>query len=121
MFPSVAAVAGFVNSVAGGKIGTAQSFAAADVNYVGIRWRDAERADGAGGLAIENGNPGAAGIGGLPYAAIIYANIKEIRFTGDASGGYGAASAEWADAAPFEICVEARGELRNTDICIGGG
>ncbi len=121
MFPGVASVGGFVNSVARGKVGTAQAFAAAYVNNVGIRRRYGERADRAGGLVVEDGKPGATGVGGLPHAAIIYADVEEIWFAGDAGGGYGAASPERADTAPFETCVEVGRELRNTYICIGGG
>src|ERR1700722_4115634 len=125
MLPGFAGVAGFVDAIAGGKIGAAQAFAAAYINNVGIGWRNGERADRAGGLAVEYGDPGAAGIGSLPHAAVVDADVEEIWFAGDAGGGYSAASAERADAAPLEIGVEAGRELRGIYICarscIGGG
>ena len=101
MLPGFAGVGGFVDAVAGGKIGATQAFAAAYVDDVGIGWGHGERADGAGGLAVEDGDPGAAGVGGLPDAAVVYADVEEIGIAGDAGGGYGAASAEGADAAPL--------------------
>ena len=38
MLPGFSGVGGFVDAIAGGKIGAAQAFAAAYINNVGIRW-----------------------------------------------------------------------------------
>src|SRR5580692_6582250 len=111
VLPGFSAVAGFVDAVAGGKIGTAETFAAAHINNVSIARRDGKRADGAGGLTVEDGEPGATGIGGFPDAAVVYADVKEIWIAGDAGGGYGAASTEGADAAPLKIRIEAGKDL----------
>ena len=110
--PGVSAVGGSVNSIAGGKIGAPQAFAAADINYVRVRRSDRQRADRAGRLFIENRNPGAAGVGALPHAAVIHADVKKIGLAGNARGGDGASSAEWPDAAPLQILIHARIELR---------
>ncbi len=49
MLPRLAAVGRFVHAVADGKIGPLQTFAAADIDDVGIGGRDGERADGSVG------------------------------------------------------------------------
>src|SRR5205823_4836878 len=78
MLPGLAGVGGFVDAVAGGEVGAAQSFAAAHVNNFGIGGRDGQRADGLRGLIVENGRPGLAGVGGLPDAAVVHANVENI-------------------------------------------
>ena len=93
MRPRLAGVGGFVDAVAGGEIGTLQSFAAAGVDDVGIGGRDGERADGAGGLVVEDGVPGAAVIGGLPDAAVAHADVEDVGLPGDPLGGFGASGA----------------------------
>src|SRR5271154_4173236 len=121
MLPGAAAVAGFVNAIAGGKIGAAQAFAAAYIDDVGVARGYGQRADGAGGLPVEDRGPGAAGVGGFPDTAVIYADVKKIWFAGDAGGGHRAATAKRSDAAPLQVGVEAGGELRDIYICVGGG
>ncbi len=101
MNPRVSAVGGPVNSVARGKVRAAQTFPAADVNDVRVGGRDGQGADRSGGLPIEYRSPGPPGIRAFPHAAVVYADVKKIWFAGNASGANRAASAEWADAAPF--------------------
>ena len=81
--PGLAGVGGFVDAVAHGEIGALKAFAAADVDDVRIGRGDGDGADGAGGLAVEDGMPGAAEIVGLPDAAVVDADVEDIRLTGD--------------------------------------
>ena len=87
MLPGVAGVGGLVNAVAGGEIGTAQAFAAADVNDVGIGGRDGDGADGAGGLGVEDRDPGVAEVGGLPDSAVVGRHVENILMSGNAGDG----------------------------------
>ena len=68
--------------------------------------RDGERADGAGRLVVEDRLPGAAGIGGLPDAAVVDADVEDVRLAGDAGGADRPAAAERADHAPLQAGVK---------------
>ena len=98
--PGFAGVGGFVEAIAGGEIGALEAFAAAGVDDVGIGGGDGERADGSGGLVVEDGVPGTAVVGGLPDAAIADADVEDVGLGGDALGGFGASGAQGSDGAP---------------------
>src|SRR6185436_8769729 len=91
-----------------------QPFAAAGVDDVGIGGRDGDRADRAARLVVEDRRPDAAGVGRFPDAAVVDADVEDVRLAGDADGGDGAAAAEGADVAPAELLEEGRVE-------VGGG
>ena len=118
MRPGFSRVGGFVNAIAGGKIGALQTFAAADVNDIGIGRCDGQRADGAGGLVVENRIPGVSKIGGLPDAAVDGSHVENVGLVRDAGDGHGAASAERADAAPAHFRIEFLIELQ-PDLLVG--
>ena len=108
MLPGLARVGGFVDAVADGEIGAAQAFSAADVDDIWIRGRDGEGSDGAGGLSvirliIEDGIPGAAGVGRLPDSAVVGRHVEDVGLGGNAGDGDGASAAKGADGAPAEI------------------
>ncbi len=111
MAPGEACVGGFVDSVAHREIGALQAFAAGDINDVGVGRRDGECADGAGGLAVEERVPGAAGVGGFPDTAVVGADVENVGLRRYAGGGDGASAAERSDVAPAEAGVEVGREL----------
>ena len=119
--PGLAGVGGFVDAVADGEIGTLESFAAADVDDVGIGGSDGESADGAGGLVVEDGVPGAAVVGGLPDAAVADADVEDVGLGGDALGGFGASGAQGSDGTPahfgkhFAVVGGSEGEGKGGD------
>ena len=76
MGPGLARVGGFVDAVADGEIGAMQSFAAGDINDVGIGGSDRDGADGLRGFVIEDGIPGAAVIVRFPDAAVHLPDVK---------------------------------------------
>ena len=110
MTPGLAPVDGLVHAVAGGKIGTLQSFAGAHVDDVGVGRRERDGADGTGGLVVEDGLPGAADVVRLPHAAIVHADVEDVGLGGNAGGADGAPAAEGADVAPAESGVVCGGE-----------
>ena len=118
MPPGLAAVGGFVHPVAHRKIRPLHSFAAAGVNDVRIGRSNRERADGAGGLVIEDRMPGAADIVRLPNAAVVRSHIEHIGLRGDARGGHGAAAAKRPDRPPAQAgkigCEGLRNQRRAT-------
>ena len=70
MRPRLAGVGRLVDAVAGREVRPMEPFAAADVDDVGVRWRDRDGADRPGRLVVEDRLPGAAGVGRLPDAAV---------------------------------------------------
>src|SRR5258708_3195211 len=106
MLPGLAAVAGFVNAVAGREIWALETFAAPDVQNIGVGWRDGNRADRAGRLVVENGLPRVAGVGCPPNASVHCSHVEDIRLARDAGDGDGAAAAERPDAAPAHLAIK---------------
>src|SRR5947209_17558195 len=102
MLPGLAAVGGFVDAVADGEVGPLESFAAADVDDVGIRRREGESADGAGGLVVKDGFPDVAVVGRFPDAAIVGRHVEDVGLGGEACYADGASAAEGADHAPTQ-------------------
>src|SRR5207248_3053692 len=100
VLPRFAGVGGFVDAVAGGEIGTLQTFAAANVDDVRIGRRNGDRADRAGRLIVEDRRPDAAVVGRLPDAAVVHADVEKARLSRHAGRGDGASAAKWSDAAP---------------------
>ena len=88
--------------------GRCKPFAAADVDDVRIGRGDGEGADGAGRLVVEDRLPGAAGVGGLPDAAVVDADVEDVRLAGNAGRADGAAAAERADHPPAHAVIESR-------------
>ena len=103
--PGLAGVGGLVHAVADGEIGALESFAAAHVDGVGVGGGEGDGADGAGGLVVEDGLPGAAEVVGLPDAAVVDADVEDVGLGGDAGGADGAAAAVGSDVAPAEAGV----------------
>src|SRR4051794_10841779 len=68
--PRLSGIGGFVDAVSGGEIGPLQSFAAPDVDDVGVRRRDRDRADRSGRLLVEDRFPGEPVVVRLPDAAV---------------------------------------------------
>ena len=55
---------------------------------------------------VEDRRPGPAEIRGLPYAAVHDADVEDIRLSGHARDGTGAASAERPDVAPMQLAQQ---------------
>src|SRR5258706_13488235 len=106
MLPGFAGVGRFVDAVTDGKIGALQAFAAAGVDDVWIGRRHGDRADRAGGLIVEDRLPGVAVVGGFPDAAVVDADVEDVRLARDAYRDGSAAAAEWADHAPSHVVEE---------------
>ena len=102
MGPGFAGVGRFVDAVADGEIGPMQSFAAPDVDDVGIGNRNRERADRAGRLIIENRLPGASVIVRLENAAIDLREIENVRLRRHARDRADPSAAVGPDVAPVE-------------------
>ena len=111
MSPGFSGVGGFINSVADGKVGAMQAFAAGDINNVGIGWSYGDGADRLRGFVIEDGIPGAAVVVGLPDSAVDLAHVENVWLAGNAGGGAGAASAKRADHAPVQLLICVLGNL----------
>ena len=79
VLPRPPAVGRFVDAVADREVRPLQSLAAADVDDVRVRRRDRERADRLRRLLVEDRRPGAAGVVGLPDAAVVDADVEEVR------------------------------------------
>src|SRR5580698_5690289 len=82
--PGFAGVGRFVDAVAGAESGANVRLTGANVENVGIGWRDFDGANRRDGLAIENRSPSDAGIDRLPDSAIDSAEVE-----GDAIAGAG--------------------------------
>src|SRR5215831_3511677 len=104
--PRFAAIERFVNAVADGKVGALQSLAAAYVNNVGIGRSQRDRADRAGRLIVEERLPGAAVVVRLPHAAIIHADVEDVRLCRNARRAHRSAAAEWSDITPAESRIK---------------
>src|SRR5262245_20126237 len=104
--PGLPAVGRFVNAVAGRKIGALQTFAAADVNNVGIGRRDSQIADRPGRLVIEDRSPRQAIIGRLPHASVVDADVEDVRLPRNARSADSASRAERPDASPAQRLIE---------------
>src|SRR5439155_20513772 len=111
MLPGAAGVGRFVHAVAGCEIRALQAFAAPDVDDVGVRRGYRERANRACGLIIEDRLPGMAVVVSLPDAAVIDADVEDVRLSGDAGCADGSTSAMRPDAAPAQVLIEVGVEL----------
>src|ERR1700732_4327285 len=88
-----------------------QSFAARDINDVGIRRSHRDGADRLRRLVIEDGIPGASVIIGLPYSAVDLANVENVGLGGNADSGSSAAAAKRTNHPPVEFLVSILGNL----------
>src|SRR6185312_11402413 len=112
MGPRLAGISGFVDAVPDREVRAVQPLAAADINNVGIRRRNGNRANGAGGLMVKDGLPCAAVIIRLPDASIADAYIEDVRLAGHAADGPRASATIRPDAAPLERAEQRRIKLR---------
>ena len=83
-----------------------------DVEDVRIRRRDRDPADRSGRLVVEDRLPRAAGIGGLPDAAVAHADVEGVRLARVAGGRLRPPGAERTDVAPSQFAEEAGADLR---------
>src|SRR5579883_1502901 len=111
MRPTAAAVGGFIDAVAYRQIGTLEPFSAAGVDNLRVGGRNRERADRAGGLAVEYRSPGMAYVRSFPNAAIVGPDVEHVGLRGNACGSHCAPAAERSDAAPAKTRVQRRREL----------
>ena len=103
--PGFARVGRFVHPVAGGQIGPYDSRAAADVNNVGIGRSHRDCANGAGGLTVEQRHPGRAIVGRAPHAAIVEADIENVRLARHSSKRPSASGARRSNRAPMHLGI----------------
>src|SRR5205085_11436663 len=106
MLPRPARVGRFVNPITDRKVGALQAFAAADVDDFRVRWRDGNRPDRAGRLIVEDRLPGAPIVVRAPDAAVVDADIKDVRLARHADRADRAPAAMWADAAPLHALIK---------------
>ena len=85
--PGLAAVVRTVDAVTEGDVAANAGFACADINDVGIGFRDRDAADGGGGLLVEKRIPGNAAVRGFPNAAGNRAKIVSVRLAWNTSHG----------------------------------
>ena len=102
MRPGFSRVGRFVNAVADGKIGSMQTFAAADINDIRIGNRHGDGTDRTGWLIIKDRLPGSPVIGRLENAAIDLRHVKDIWLRGNAGDRARSTAAEWSDVAPSQ-------------------
>ena len=108
MLPARPGVGRLVDAVADREIRTLQPLAAADVDDVGIGWRDRDRADRLRRLPVEERRPRQPVIGRLPDAAVVDADVEHVRLLRHAGRADRASAAVWADGAPAHRVVEGR-------------
>ena len=115
MLPGLAGVSGFVHAIAHGQVRALQALAAAGIDHVGIGGRDRQRADGAGGLPVEDRQPHVAGVGRLPNAAVDRGHVKDVGHVPHAGDGDGASAAKGADHPPLHLAIQVGVELLGLD------
>src|ERR1700719_4417874 len=98
--PGLAAIHGLVHAVSVGDGRAHVRFAGAQINDLGIGWRNSDGADGSDGLRIKNGIPGAAGIVGAPHAATHRAEVENLGLTAYAGNRQRPAAAKGSNRAP---------------------
>src|SRR5271157_1590392 len=108
MLPGPAGIGGFVDAIADRKVRSPQSFAAADIDNVGIRWRHRQCANRAGRLAIKDWLPCSSEVRCFPDAAITWRHVEDILMAGNAGDGPRASPTERADHAPAHFLVHGR-------------
>src|SRR6185312_7558866 len=101
--PCLAGVGGPVYAVSYGKVRPLDPFAACHIDNIRIGRRYFHVADRAGGLRVKNGIPGPAEISRFPNAAIIYADVEDVKFLRHPAAAYGASAPVRPDHAPAEI------------------
>jgi hypothetical protein len=112
MCPRLAGIGRFVDAVAGRQVRPRQTFAAADIDDVGIGRRYRDPSDGSGRLVVEDWLPRAAGIGSLPDAAIADADVEGVGLARHAGHRLRPSAAVRADRAPAHLGEEIRIDLR---------
>src|SRR6267378_8689243 len=102
MRPGVTGVVRSVHAVAGREIWANDPGPGADVDDVGRRGCDGDRADRAGRFVVEERLPVVAVVARAPQAAVIEADVKNGGLAGRRSHGAPAAGPERTDRAPAE-------------------
>src|SRR5258706_8592828 len=106
MLPRSAAVCGFIHAVAGREIGPLQALAAADVDHVRIRRRNGDIADRSGRLVVEDRFPCSPGVVGLPDAAVIDADVKDVWLRRYPDRSDRSSAAKWPDHSPSHALIQ---------------
>src|SRR2546423_12217991 len=79
-----------------------QAFTTANVDYVRVRNRNRDRANGSSRLIVKDWLPCPAVIGRLENAAVDLREIKNVRLRWDAADGANASAAKWPDVSPAQ-------------------
>jgi hypothetical protein len=108
VLPRPARVGRFVDAVADRQVRTLQSLAAPDVDDLRIGRRDGDRADRLGRLIVEDRRPGVAVVGGLPDAAVVHADVKNVGLLNDARRADRPSAAERPDVPPAQFGIQRR-------------
>src|ERR1700722_4271194 len=114
MFPGLARIRRFVDSISYREIGTMQSFAAAHKNNVWIGWRNGNRSDRLRRLVVENRIPGASVVVRFPDSAIDLTYKKNVGLACAARSGASAPAAKRSDHAPMQFLISAFWNLTPT-------
>src|SRR5579862_6810644 len=103
--PGLAGVDGFVNSVATDDVATDASFTGADVNHVGIRFRNCDGADRGRCifLFVEDRLPVEASVRGFPNSSGGCAEVIDVVLSYDSGDGDDAAAAKWTNQPILQI------------------
>ena len=110
VLPGVAGIGGLPHAVAEA---AADGIASAGINDVGIGGSDLDRADAIHALLlVEDGEPGHAGAGGFPDAALRRADVEHAGLADDAGDRRDAAAVERSDVTPLEAGIEVGIDLR---------
>src|SRR6266545_655574 len=106
VFPGLPAVQRLVDAVAHGEIRPLEALAASDIENLGIRGGDGERANRARLLPVKERRPDAAVIGRLPDASVVDADVEDIRPARHTRRPDRAPAPERPDAAPAHLGEE---------------
>ena len=108
MRPCFARVGRSVHSIACRQVGPNDARAAAHVDDIRIRWRNRNRANGTSRLAVKQRLPGRTIVRGTPHAAIVKADVEQIRLIGY-SGQRPRTSGAWrSDWTPMHLGIQFR-------------
>src|SRR5215472_397907 len=103
MLPGLAGIHGFIDTIAGRKVRTLQSFAAANIKDVRIRGSNRDDAHRTRILIVKNRKPGVPKIRSFPNSPIYRSHVKNVGLMRHASYAHGASTAERPDQTPSHI------------------
>src|SRR4029079_18836983 len=101
--PGLSGVRGLVDAVANREVRPDDAGAGPDVYDVRIGWRDGDRPDRTGWLAVEERNPGRPVVCRAPDAAVVETDVEHVRLTRHTRKRASTTGARRADLAPMQV------------------